>query len=232
MGGGIVVSDAMWQPLSEIAKLLPPVGSERSSAKDEGLQQPQSEGLDDRWISCPWLLDFLATGEKPSEGAEKLGEKLGEKLDIDPEAVMDALEGARGECVEHSDTACQHFKWALHGGKWTSRQDGVAYDAFDASARGQDAKQFCAEFNVNRIASFAISTLGEESGLILAIAWCHKMQWLYEKLVAEGREHVDFSPAALASYREPKELTELSRTACARTTARIEQIRGIAPRVR
>lgn len=235
IGSGIVVSDAAWKPLVEIEQCLPPVTAERATADvGEGNEQPQAEG-DDRWINCPWLLDFLATGEVPSvdtTSADQLGSRREAPHAIDPEAVMDALESVRGELLDRSDVACQHFRWALHGGKWVSQQSGVAYDAFDASARGQDAKQFCAEFKLNRVASFPIWVLGEENAYILANAWCHKMQWLYDKIVAEGHEHVDFSAAALASYTEQQEFAELSQAGCARTAVRIEQIRAIAPRAR
>ena len=65
---------------------------------------------------------------------------------------------------------------------------GVAYDAFEACARGQHAKAFCEPFKLNLQASFAIQAYGQDPGFALACAWCSKMHILFDQWSAEGSE--------------------------------------------
>ena len=149
--------------------------------------------------------------------------------DIDPEMVMDALEAARLDWRGRDDLACEHFRWRLLGGKWTGEHKGVAYDSFEASARGLFVRQWCSDWHLNREASFAIGVYGEEGGFTLCTAWCHKMQWLFNRSLASGHEDVDFSAAVLTTYEEPAAVAELYRVGGGRVRMRIDSLRALAP---
>ena len=107
-----------------------------------------------------------------------------------------------------------------------------AYDAFQASAREADAQKFCADWQLPREATFHISVYSEEGCFILATAWCHKLQWFYDKALADGFEMVTFGQGDLEAYPEPADVAELHDRGGARVRARISSLRALRPRRR
>jgi hypothetical protein len=189
-----------------------------------------------RWIDCPWVLDFLATGDRNRGGAA--GGHAGgggdgeEEADnaVDALAVMDALYARREEWQLRAAFETSDFVWQLLGGAWTSAHAGVSYDAFEAHARSGEPVDFCIAFGLARSASFFISVYTEEGAFVLACAWCHRMQWLLNKADEEGHADVNFDAAVLATYVEPINVQAVYESVgTIRVRQRIDNMRAIVP---
>ena len=123
--------------------MLRPVGDLRAGGRTGDKTDHCPERWGDRWSECPWLLDSLATGRKPSRDP-KPNEDIGDEPlhAIDADNVMDALETPRAKWLESDRCEYTHVKWRIPGGKWMAAHQGIAYDAFQAPARGADGNNF------------------------------------------------------------------------------------------
>ena len=233
IGDNVAASSApSWKPLAEIEVLLPPLGCQADSDNDEDPIRHDPSPCEDRWHDCPWVLDFLATGDKPNPAGmpKPWGHVHAGAHVVDSELVMDAVQAAREEWMLRDVHVSTNFRWRLLGGDWTAEFRGVSYDAFEATARGKDAKAFCYRWTLSAEANYHVSVYGEEGGFTLATAWCHKMQCLFDKAIADGGiEEADFQPDWLNSYIEPPGAAELYETATARMTIRINALRAMTP---
>jgi hypothetical protein len=223
--GNLASHVSRWKPLEEIAEMLP--SSSQSAPADRTPEQPE---VDHRWLECPWLLDFLATGEqKEPKGRSSPAKADGLKHEIDALMVMDALYAARQEWELRSRADTEDFRWQLLGGRWLAETRGLAFDSFMSSARNKEAKQFCVDWALGKQSSYAVSWYQDMGAFMLATAWSHKMQFFYDELRLQGDALVDFTEAS-ARYIEPLEFTDWPRDAPARAQLRIQQIRDLKPK--
>lgn len=231
LGDRIVVSSmASWKTLAEIEPLLPPISETQPGGDKDGSGERGPAVWDDRWKDCPWIHDFLDTGHprsgKPSVHANGPAHDLHM---VDAEEVFESLEAARLAWSDREHIRCVHFRWRLLGGKWTGEHKGIAYDSFEASSRGADVKSFCLDWGLPREAVFTISVYGEEGSFSLACAWCHRLQWIYDKALEDDGVLHAFGDLDMAPYMEPDDLAALVALGDARTCRRIDTIRAIRP---
>ena len=66
----------------------------------------------------------------------------------------------------------------------------------------------------------------EEPSRIIVRAWCHKMQWMYDKEMSSTSEGFRLTPELMAEYTEPDELIALlPRLKKKETLSRVDGIR-------
>jgi hypothetical protein len=235
VGNMCVASDADWKPLSYFADLLPPV-SQANQPLD--VDEKPRQDVHKQWFECPWLVDFIAHG-KMAFSDEVLGgvpdapprDTSEGQFEVDAMQVMDALSVARDEWPLRDYIGSDHFAWNLLGGQWTASHRGIVYDCFESYARGGDPTDFCIQFVLQRSSSYAIDAHSEENAFQLAIAWCHKMQFLYHAYLASDAATV-CAAEALSAYVEPAEIASIYLSAGRKTRDRIDQLRAIHPRIR
>ena len=81
------------------------------SANAPSGKPPEKSEVDLRWLECPWLLDFLATGEQTkAKGPSSTAFPDSHKHDVDALMVMDALYAAREDWQLHGRDDTEDFK--------------------------------------------------------------------------------------------------------------------------
>ena len=98
------------------------------------------------------------------------------------------------------------------GGEWTQRHRGVAADAIQGRARGQEAVQWCRLHGLPQSSRHSIREFTEERAAILARAWCSKMQH-FINLRPERDVRTMWTADERRSWAEPSEFTRLAESA-------------------
>ena len=235
IGECLLVSDATWKPLAHILDLLGEVPADGNDEQRRTTGCPAS-AFDDRIFECPWVNDYWENVKKLDSAMEESSTESDDGkpreepvFEVDVAALDDSLATTR-EAWRHRDAfRSTDFKWALLGGKWLAERRGIMYDAFEATARKGGPMDFCVRWHLPRSSSYFCSIYTEAGSFTLATAWCHKMQWLYSKFVAEG-EAVDYGKDAMARYDEPDGIEDLYRTGTPRMRTRIKALRELTPR--
>ena len=148
--------------------------------------------------------------------------------EVRAEDVFDALCAARESWEPPLGEAPSDFTWGLRGGVWTAAHRGSPFDSFRSQAKHNDARAFCARFHLTPTATFSIAWYGMEGARPLSSAWCHKMQWWYDRYVCEG-EGLDTSAAVQSLYSEPRDLAIMFSSGGARARDRIVALRELLP---
>jgi len=229
LGYGLLASATdTWQPLHSLAELLP----EATWAEEETTGGPEpGPWHKDEWLECPWLLDFLATGEQKPQRKNKPSNTT-RKHDVDALMVMEALNAARAHWEALDPHYGEQFKWQLLGGEWLAEERGITYDNFEGSARGKDTIAWCVQYTLPRETKFSIAWYTMQGAFVLVNEWIHKMQWLYDGY-NDTCADVDWDIAGtLADFRHTDEFLELEAAKDKRTLVRCRQIRQILPRKR
>ena len=237
IGDEYVVSNGRWRGLTELGEFFPVVVAAAAASVEEpieGGEEAGGGGVDLRYAECPWGWEDEEP-RLPRRSASHVSPAAGE-YEVDTAAVMDALAEARAE-LEHGDgdeEERRDFHVVVRGGAWCMEHFGVPYDSLRGQASHERAREFCRLCSLASSASFAIAvydTDGTVAGSeVLSRAWCHKMQWWYDKYVAQGPTF-DISPLVVASYPEPDSVNALLvATDNERVRARVRQLRALVPR--
>ena len=129
---------------------------------------------------------------------------------------------------QQNEVSQDDFTTRVLGGAWLMKTKGIPFDAVQGSVRGQLAKDFCERRSMQKAIGFEYTAYGGDRCSILARAWCHRMQWLFNQelslLVKPGQE---FSEEHLKSYDEPSEFRRLAESASGKLSGRVSQIRAI-----
>ena len=190
------------------------------------------------YTDCPAMQDYVArVRRKPILPTEAVLSSSEEEPPSDEEplheddinAIFHDLALKRAELAANNPHVEDDFKVALSGGPSTMKRAGVAYDGIEASARGQHAKDFCHGHRLGLSFSCAFSRYDEGTAGILGRAWCHKMQWFYNKAILHENLRYIFTLAECQLYAEPTELTVLANTSTINSvvTRRVSQIRSL-----
>ena len=229
IGYGRVVSASDWTHLTHLEQFLVPV-QELVEAGEEDDAEEIAPVIDLRYVECPWLLDDWVK-DKDSAGTDKLHKTKPILFEVDAKMVFDALYEARFTWAERSDQDTPQFYWTVLGGKWTFAHTGVCYDAFAARAHSFDAKLFCESHGLPARASFAVARYTEESAFQLVLAWCHRLQWLYDRYAID--EPMPTIEEMQEVYPEPADVEAIfSHTTCKNIKARIAKLRSIVPKTK
>jgi hypothetical protein len=234
LGGGLVVSDASWTPFELILESLPAVTA--APAVDASVGTERTRETTTMWFDCPWLIKFVATG-KTAYDDDIIGRAISTEkrlptaaeYDVDAMVVMDALAAAREEWQLLDPVARDNFKWHLMGGKWLMANRGIVYDGFESYARKGPTTDLCKKFHMSPSASYFISVYTDEGAFNMACAWCHKMQYIFDKQSVIVGAIV--SDAVLDAYNEPATVADLYNCGFKRVQARIRELRAIRPRL-
>jgi len=120
------------------------------------------------------------------------------------------------------------FKVAVLSGQWQLQHKGVFADAFSASARGEDAPEWCQARRLRKSARYELSVYGEHVAGVLARAWAGKMQYMFNLCCSQG-DTVALTAEQLAGWQEPSDLTQVAQNkkVPAILARRIRQIREL-----
>ena len=165
-------------------------------------------------------------------GATKLKangeEEKAEEVEVDEEEIFEALYKKRAMLhVEVGAAKASDFAVAILGGAWTMAHLGVAYDAYQGKASGNDPTEWCTKLSLAKSARFSIAAYGDRHANILAAAWCSHMQHLYDMWDRDdagfvyGRER--------EPWAEPRDFSDFAAGASGAALKRCEQIRVICP---
>lgn len=242
VGRGTWVGDGKWQTFEDLKDLFPPV---REQPADENAEAQTTDGVraPGSFDDSPWLAHFLDTGKWPTMmgldgesssttagGGGPSSSSRGPTMEVDAEMVYDALMDKRQEWQQDDGGARHSFVVQVLGGTWTAQHRGVAYDAFQGQAQGAEAKAFCDALALPKSFRCAIAFEGEAAAHAVASAWCARMQWMFERYQVHGPTF--FSPGtALNDFVEDPSVAALWASSGAKVRQRIEQLRGLKPRV-
>ena len=246
LGGGRLGSDSSWASLATVADWLGDVEQPADAGEEDEPIPPEPLPTDDVFTLCPWLLtpeywpsvepqdiDFdtataVRSGRRRAGGADMNALDFGDLHDM----ALDQLLIARAALAELGDAVGSDVRIVLRGGKWTMAAKGVAYDSVRAEVYTTLGLRWAAHFDVNKTASFYISTYGEAVAHRLAALWKHKVQWLINIWVAEGeRDGCYLALGLLDSYPEPRDAADLYGLGVVHVTARVNLVRALQPRM-
>ena len=146
---------------------------------------------------------------------------------VDADAVFEDSQMARLHWCSQADNANPNYSYTLVGGTWTARREGISYNRFEASCRGEYVSTWNARRGLPRCGSYAIKTYGLGACRTLAAAWCHCMQYFFDRAHAGSAEV--FGQEAVAESAEPDDLVELLRLPSADLQKRIRDHRNCLP---
>ena len=149
----------------------------------------------------PWLLEYdqqwdFVRGGKVENPHWKLSMNSSSASSVYEDVVFEALMEKRREWDIVAGSGRADLDVELLGGAWTREHRGVNYDAFVGRAHGREAEDFCSLYGLQK--SFRCSTQlrAYEHAHAVCTEWRHKMQWLFDRYLAQGVA-MDFSDAAL-----------------------------------
>jgi hypothetical protein len=244
LGGGRLGSDSRWAPLAEVVDWLGDVEQPADAGKEDEPIPPEPKPTDDPFTLCPWLLtpeywshvepQDIDTATASTNKRKRAGGADMTALDFSDlhDMALDQLLIARAALAAVGDAVGSDVRIVLRGGKWTLAAKGVAYDSVRAEVYTVLGLRWCALFDVNKTASYYISTYGEAVAHRLAALWRHKVQWLLNIWVAEGeRDGCYLAFGLLDSYPEPLDAEDLYSHGVVHVKARVNMLRALQPRL-
>ena len=139
----------------------------------------------------PWLRDALelrddAVPERPRARPAASSSTPYHARAIPDDADQDVLERASAELREKQlelegtlEDNTEHFATSIRGGRWTQAVLSVPFDCFAAQAKSKVAKAFCQHHGLPVMQSYSMARYGEDGASKLALAWTHRMNWLF-----------------------------------------------------
>ena len=138
----------------------------------------------------------------------------------------------RAEWADEAVDGPGDFLVELLGGTWTKTHRGVDYDAFRGFARGRDAAQFCEMWSLQKSFRCSVLTTTGHFAHMICTAWCARMQFFYNKFVAEG-DGVEYNDATLSAFVEAPDVARAYEVAAGgpvrEKIAKLRAMRPIAP---
>lgn len=229
-----VVTHDFPTPLEEYLAKLPNKAKAKRSA--DATPAATKRTVSDDTYDLPWLAEldlkqgFEARKPSPAQDASS-GTSAGHKDDqlLEDEVideVMKQLAVARQALAEESEVSHDDFGTRVVGGTSAMKSKGTAYDSIQGFARTELAKDFCIRRDIQKSISFDYTIYGGECCSIMARAWCHRMQWLFDKdLACVIQRETAFKPSDMKDYVEPSEFTRFAADATGKAAARVNQIR-------
>ena len=239
VGGGRFVADGDWVPLEEVLSMFGAKAAAEEPA-EEVVAMPAPLAEDSCFDKHPWLLDYLdANPWLPSSGlaggasvAARKDIAWAEVSDSDAADIFNVLMAKRAEWADEAVDGPGDFLVELLGGTWTKTHLGVDYDAFRGFARGRDAAQFCEMWSLQKSFRCSVLTTTGHFAHMVCTAWCARMQFFYNKFVAEG-DGVEYSDATLSAFVEAPDVARAYEVAAGgpvrERIAKLRAMRPIAP---
>jgi hypothetical protein len=184
LGEGTIVADGSWLTLEDVQAILPLVLEPLGVDDDERAVEPPPL-VEPTWLEHPWLLEYVEAkiknaGDGGDEDDDARSRDHADIESVDADAVFEALEARRAHWAAEDAADGSNFHWTLLGGRWTMAHLGVEFDAFKGSARAH-AEPWVVEHRLAKSARFGISVFGELDAKTLAVAWCHRMEYMFQR---------------------------------------------------
>jgi hypothetical protein len=196
--GGLLMTDFQPLPLAAFMATLPVMSSGRSERKPTK-PAPSKAVVKEAAAAYPWLEEFVVSKPRPRRNAKGAVLPLLEDDDEDgsPDPAREALDSVwqeldarRQEWAIETAGLGEDFTSVLRGGPWTQANMGKAVDRCAATAKQGLPSQWCAQYGLNKIASFSFSVYGEQGAAQLSSEWCRRMQFYYDLWLQSSPNHV------------------------------------------
>ena len=146
----------------------------------------------------------------------------------DAEALLAAMAVAKKAADEVEESL--FFRTRPLMGRWTMEHAGVACDAYQSRAVGEEAIAFCVHFSLLQPVRFSTLLYGVPGALTCCRFWCSKMTFCFRLWMDSAAEGFPFSEEAMAAWREPVEFEQLVRLVTAPAAqARFASLRALQP---
>ena len=119
------------------------------------------------------------------------------------------------------------FKTTLRGGSWAEQVHGIGFNEVRAEACSKDGKTWCDILGLSLSASSSLNKFGNESCVLLAEMWCHRMDWYYRIWFERGKHNTFYVPNVFTQYREPECVQTVVREGLPATQSRAAETRVI-----
>ena len=145
--------------------------------------------------------------------------------------LFEALEKMRESMCLEGGYPAEDFKVAILHGKSTKSLTGHYADAFQGQAKSEAAQNWCLKYGLNRSSRYGI--LHDWTPLdasTMALAWCQKMQHLYNIYVESGDPDYTYQEMDILGYLETEAFQALAGTTSnAVQLRRIAELRNLVP---
>ena len=213
----------------------------RARAEPEaGAEKPvKSAEYEEILEKFPWLIHLDAT-DSFVRNAEIAIKKAGSSADsaempeivVDDDFIMDALSRVERARIAEAAVAAERGTSDFLAKECQGESNLLRGAEFHDAVQGVAATKYCAQWARDRKlqitwkATFTEHT--EAASRTMVRAWCHRMQYFFDLEMADASPDFCFTPAMVAAYQEPSELSELARATTKGTTLkRIALIRKI-----
>ena len=114
-------------------------------------------------------------------------------------------------------------------GLWTLEHKGVAFDAAQGYTKGKESSKFCSKWHLQTTMRFSTRDCGEHAAIVLARAWCSKMQYLFDLALDVVDPDFSFNQADVDRWKLPDDLQALGVDKKYKGKARAHDILQIFP---
>ena len=205
--GGLLMTDFQPLPLADFMASLPVLSSGRSERKP-AKPAPSKAILKEATAAHPWLEELMASNARPSLPSNVVPLPIVEENSEDESStaaqnamdkVWQELDARRQEWAVEAAGQGEDFTSVLRGGPWTQVHMGKAVDRCAATAKQGLPSQWCAQYDLNKIASFSFSVYGEQGAAQLSAEWRKRVQFFYD-LWMNSHQYYVFTLEDKAAY--------------------------------
>ena len=122
------------------------------------------------------------------------------------------------------------FKISLAGDpRLVGKKGPTVHGALASLRSGVPIEEFASRVGLKKSARFECSVYTQEGALVLARAWCDRMQFLHDLWCRRAGESWPYTADALSEYKPPDELSQLMETWSDRQCKRARQVMSMQP---
>lgn len=213
-------------PLEDFCASLPKAAAKKAASSSTEAADPTLDP--DMLKMYPWLEKYAK--HEPGGGSEASPPTAGvqtnmpETPELDEELVQKVwalLEERRQEWAEEDVVHTTDFETFIRGGAWVQSHTGSAYDCIIGRPCTEPARAWIQQFFPTKTAAFAYKKYGEQAANMLALAWCHRMQYLFDLYADSNRDPFVYTEAELQAYVPEPAYTEWVRPLPADAPAKV-----------
>ena len=236
--GQVAVTDAHPVPFTNWSDGLDPCREEKPPAENTTrgpLSLPSSSSAIPQDLLISWNFDLGEDTEENTAVKKRRHFDLEEDESQQDDELMvnlfEALEKMRESMCLEGGYPAEDFKVAILHGKSTKSLTGHYADAFQGQAKSEAAQNWCLKYGLNRSSRYGI--LHDWTPLdasTMALAWCQKMQHLYNIYVESGDPDYTYQEMDILGYLETEAFQALAGTTSnAVQLRRIAELRNLVP---
>ena len=223
MRAGICASNHDWLPLEDCLKTLLPVPEpEEKEKKERGTQEVNREVLEKHPLLAQYApkakpMPAPVSTSSSSSSSHLPGPPLPppaeppEPDDEELEEVFERLQEKRIAWAAEYGFEEEDFEVILRGGGWTKKHKKVVVNEVRAQCSGSDTPAWCDLYDLKKSVTFSIALYGEFAATTIAMAWAHRMQFLYNLYNEATTLRVTYTDADYAAYTEQIPFLDLAR---------------------